>query len=194
MPEHVGIDDGARRQRLLDLGDRLVDACSQRQGVGVRLLLYQHDHRGLRVGRAVPELDRWTDGDLSQIADEYGRVVPRCDDGLGDLLDAPHASCASDQVLLSAVHVHPAGEIDVAAPGGAQNLVQRYLVSGQFLGQNVDLVLLDVAADGDDLRNPGHRQQASPHGPVGQGSEIHHADPGSVLRRQADDHDLAHDG
>ena len=53
-----------------------------------------------------------------------------------------------------------------------------------------DLVLLQLAADGDDLRDAGDREQAPPDDPVAAVAQLHRRVP---LRRERDEQDLAHD-
>ena len=76
--------------------------------------------------------------------------------------------------------------------GGVDHVLYRQVVQQQLVGLDVDLVLGQLAADGDDLRHARHGEQPVPQVVLAERTErrVGHA---AVRRRERQQHDLAGD-
>jgi hypothetical protein len=95
-----------------------------------------------------------------------------------------------DEVLLSALQVEAGRGVLVRGLEGLDHLVDGDAVGAQAFGAEDDLVLLRLAAGGDDLGHPGNGEEALSQHPVGRRLQLH----GVVLvGRERDEEDLPHD-
>ena len=190
LAEVLLLDDDARGQRALEVGEDAVDLARHREGVGARLLLHAEDHRSLAAvgGRAACRLGSLSHRshlveskrDATLDTQHRGREVGR----RGRSPEPAH------QVLLAARYVEPGGRNGARLLEGTHDVLDRKL--GLDHGGRIELhqVLADVAPDRDDLRDAGQREQAAPDGGLGHAAQLHRIDR---LRSERDEGDLAHD-
>src|SRR5690606_21849829 len=132
--------------------------------------------------------------DVGDLADGDGGALVHADHRRLDVLDAADAGGLADGDLL-VVH---AGEVAggagaVGAGRGVGDVADGQAVEGEAVLADEDLVLGELAADGDDLGDAGDRQEAVAQVELGVGAQVEVADA-AVGGGESQEHHLAGDG
>ena len=172
---------GRARQARRDLGDARLHAIDGREWV---LPVARDDHASHGVGAGVVQ-SATTQGraelHVGHVSHANGRVIlAQRDDGLLDILGLFDEAASADDVL-GAVDLDGARtRIEVGAAHGVGDLRQADPLRAHRLGVDVDLILLNVAANRRDLGDTVHAHQGVAHGPILDGAQL--------LLREAADH------
>ncbi len=167
-----GVDDDARRQRLLHIPQ--LDA----HGLGHRsaVLADQHQRRAndgfLSILGRGARAQVSADADHGDVLHHHRNRLARGDDGVGDLVERSHAGIRADQVGL-------AGALDEVRAnrkvGGLKGLCEVCVgdpIGGQLRRVRLDDVLLGVATDRVDAGHAAHRAKLRPDDPVLDGAKV----------------------
>ena len=194
LPENIGVNFHALRQRRADDGQLGLDFSSQIDGVGAGLLLHGEDHAGFSIDTGIAALVQR--GSLTHLGDlseqDAGTVGEHFDHGRSQIIRALHTGQIADEALGVRVGKKAAGRIHVRFVDRGLHLVQSHPGGDQHGGIDKHLVLAHVAAHHGDLRHARNAHEPAAHIPVRQRAQLHGTDRG-IFARQTDGHDLSHD-
>ena len=107
-----------------------------------------------------------TVADCGDIVDEQRRAVTLSHQDIADVVAGTEQTDAANQVLLFALFEETPAGIGVRPRERREDLLQRDVVSFEFVEIEVHLVLLDKSPPADHIRDPGHRLQLTLDHPV----------------------------
>ena len=190
LPELDVLRVHAGRQGLLDGIEGRLDLSRQLDGVGPWLLLDRHDDGRASVEAGVSALHGRGEVDPGDLAQEHGLALAVGYHRVAQIVEALGQADVSDEVLAAML-------VDEAAAGVGAEARDRGL---DLLGRDVEVlhrgrvrrdpVLAHLAADGDDLRDPGDAENLRADGEIG---ELAHLHGRHGVRRDGHEQDLAHD-
>ena len=146
---------------------------------------------GLRVVRAFAALDRRAFAhDRRHRGPAPARASVALDRHRGDGVDVAEPPDAADQILLAFGDLKAGRRIAVRGRQRRSTSCERHLVRGEPRRVEHDLVLLLLAAGGDDLRHARHGEQPAPDDRLGDGAQLERRMP---IGFEIDEQHLAHD-
>ena len=193
LPHHVRVDADACGHRLARGVQLPVDGFGQGERVGARRLLHGEHDRAPTAFCCGAARRRGAELHVGDVAERHGVPVDDAHDRPAHVLDAadaaglPHGQLEAADVGQVA---RPRGR--VRAAGGLDDVLQRQVVELQVVLAHVHLVLRELAAERDDLRDARHRHQLVAQVELRVGAEVHRRH-GAVGRRDGHQHDLAGD-
>jgi hypothetical protein len=199
LAEEVAVEVHALGQGGPEFLQHPVQLAGELEGVGLGLLLDGQDHPGLddrlpvgtaRRGGGGAAPDGRADLDHAEVADGDRSTAAQGDEGSGDVVGVLDAPDPAQDGLRPRVDHESGGHVLVRLREGLAHLPQAEPEGLQLEGREDDLELLLLAADGRDLRDPGHREQAPAHQRAGSGAQGHRV---VTVGDQGQEQDLAHD-
>ena len=158
--ERIAIEHHARGQRRLDAVEHAVDLLRELERVRARRLLHaQHHRRQPAIGGGAAQ-GRRGEPNVGDVADRDRRAVAGRDERAAVVVEALDAGHLPDGHLAAIDVGEVAGACGaVGTAGGLDHLGDREPEEREPILADVDPVLRQLAADRDDLRDAGDRQQ-----------------------------------
>ncbi len=178
------------RQRPLDAVELRFDRLREGNRVGRRLLLDADDHGGIAHVAGIAALDACRKVDLRDLAQQNAMTLAGGDHEVAQVLDAVGQADVADQILARMLIDEAAAGVDAEPANGGLQLGQRDFQAAHHHRIGGDAILAHLAADRDDLGDPGNSQKLRPDDEIGDLAQLH----GRGRARDGDQHDLAHDG
>ncbi|MNX65858.1 hypothetical protein D3C86_969290 [compost metagenome] len=161
-----GLELHAGRHDRVGLGELLLDAADHLARV-LALELHDDADDGLvAIAGGGPLARSGALDDLGHVAQVDGVPLAGGHHGPLELLGPLHQAQPADQVLLVTVLEVVAGGVGVVARHRAHDVVEGQAVGRKAIRPDLDLVLLEQAAQAVDLGHPGHPAQEGPDDPV----------------------------